>query len=167
MKLLTAQFSSASCYFPSTLYSTTQLQDSVICNMNPQSTPNSLEVFQLKTLPSRLAFSCSAEHIPTSLRHGRLYLITPATPYSGRSVNSWSFKYRPLPPPSYVHIMHSNCSSQTLSVRCFECEDHPTHLQKSKEGRSLYILIFMISVSGTRTEEIVIMDDSELQYGTI
>jgi hypothetical protein len=128
MKLLTVQFSSASCYFLSTLYSTTQLQDTVTCSMNPQSTPKSLEVFKLKTLSSSLVFSCSTEHIPTSLRHGRLYLITPATRYSGRSFNSWSFKYRALPLPSYVHISHSNCYSQTLSVRSFECEDHPTPL---------------------------------------
>jgi hypothetical protein len=128
MKLLTVQFSSACCYFLNTLYSTTQLQDSVTCNINPQSTPNPFEVFQLKTLVSSLAFSCSAEHIPTSLRHGRLYLITPATRYSERSVNSLRLKYRALPLPSYVHIFDSICSSQTFSVRRFECQDHPTPL---------------------------------------
>jgi len=118
---LTVQFSSASCYFLSTLYSTTQLQDSVTCKMNLQSTPNSLEVFHLKTLSSSLAFSCSAEHIPTSLRHGRLYLITPATRYSGRSVNSWSFKYRALPLPTFAYRtqtdLHRHSRYAASSVR--------------------------------------------------
>jgi len=123
--------------------------------MNPQSTPNSLEVFQLKTLSSSLAFLCSAQHIHTSLRHGRLYLSLQQHAIQEEVLiheASNTVLYHFVPTFTYCTqtVLHRHSRYVALSARTI-----PRVYKRVRKDASLYIFIYTISVSGTRKEEIL------------